>query len=129
MPEFVTPEEVAERFRVSPKTVRDWLRSGELVGVKVGRSWRIKASDVDRYLEERRLKVLRERAQAKYPDVDTWVEARCPICGEAMLTPGRADNWVCSVACKAEYDRRLALLVGRGGEEFATRAATVIPPY
>ena len=37
----LTPEETAELLRVSSKTVRDWLRSGKLKGIKIGRQWRI----------------------------------------------------------------------------------------
>jgi len=45
---LLTPEEVAERLVVSPNTIRTWLRTGELKGIKVGRLWRIKES----YLED-----------------------------------------------------------------------------
>lgn len=45
---LLTPEEVAERLVVSPNTIRTWLRTGELKGIKVGRLWRIKES----YLQE-----------------------------------------------------------------------------
>mgnify|MGYP000890736642 CR=1 FL=1 len=128
MSEFLTPEEVAERFKVSPKTVREWLRSGELVGVKVGRGWRIKEADIRHYLEQQRLKVLRQRAEAKYPNI-SWVDTHCPICSEAMVAPRTSDNWVCSSQCKAEYDRQLRLLVGANSEEFATSTAAVVPPY
>ncbi len=44
--------EVAERLRVSPGTVRRMVRNGELAGVKIGRQILIKASEVDRVLEE-----------------------------------------------------------------------------
>ncbi len=38
---FLTPEEVAQRLRISRITVMSHLRSGALKGVKVGRLWRI----------------------------------------------------------------------------------------
>lgn len=43
---LLTPEEAAVILRVTPKTVRDWLNKGELKGVKVGKLWRIKESDL-----------------------------------------------------------------------------------
>lgn len=49
---LLTPEEAAERLAVSPKTVRDWLRSGELKGVKVGRLWRIRPTDLEAFIRE-----------------------------------------------------------------------------
>ena len=33
-----TPDEIAERFGVSPETVMAWLRAGELGGLNVSRS-------------------------------------------------------------------------------------------
>lgn len=45
--ECLTPEEVALRLKVLPKTVRKWLRDGLIPGIKVGRQWRIAASTVD----------------------------------------------------------------------------------
>lgn len=36
-----TPEEAAEFLRVTPRTVREWLRTGRLKGVKAGRLWRV----------------------------------------------------------------------------------------
>ena len=47
MPDFFTPEEIADRFRVHARTVRRLCVRGELRGaVKVGRQWRIPASAV-----------------------------------------------------------------------------------
>ena len=44
---LLTPEEAAERLAISPKTIRDWLRSRKLQGVKVGRLWRVRESTVE----------------------------------------------------------------------------------
>jgi excisionase family DNA binding protein len=46
-----TPEEVAERLSVSTKTIKDWLRTGKLKGVKVGRLWRVRESELEKFLE------------------------------------------------------------------------------
>jgi excisionase family DNA binding protein len=45
-----TPERAAEALMVSPKTVREWLRTGKLGGVKVGRLWRVRESDLEAFL-------------------------------------------------------------------------------
>jgi len=48
---LLTPEQVAERLGLSVLTVRDWLRSGRLPGVKPGgRVWRVRAHDLDAYI-------------------------------------------------------------------------------
>ncbi len=52
---FLTVNEVAEQLRVSEFTVRNWLRSGRLEGYRPGgrkAGWRIRASDVDRFLAQ-----------------------------------------------------------------------------
>ena len=47
---YLTPEQVAERLSVRPKSVRKWLRMRRLKGVKVGRLWRISAEDLGAFL-------------------------------------------------------------------------------
>lgn len=50
MATMMTVVEVAEALRVSTATVRRHLISGDLHGVKVGKSWRVPLSEVDRVL-------------------------------------------------------------------------------
>lgn len=49
---FVTVREVAGQLRVSNMTVYRLVQSGQLPAVRVGRSYRIRADDVDRYLAD-----------------------------------------------------------------------------
>ncbi|MBC7341606.1 MAG: helix-turn-helix domain-containing protein [Clostridia bacterium] len=51
---LLTPEEVADRLIVSPKTIRDWLREGKLKGIKTGKLWRIRECDLETFLGEER---------------------------------------------------------------------------
>jgi excisionase family DNA binding protein len=48
--ELLTPEEVAERLKVKPRTVQEWLRTGRLAGLKLGKLWRIRESDLQAFL-------------------------------------------------------------------------------
>ena len=41
LPNLYTPEEVAERLRVSRRAVYQWLTTGKLLGMKAGQGWRI----------------------------------------------------------------------------------------
>lgn len=50
--QLLTPEEAAERLLVKAKTVREWLKSGKIKGVKMGRLWRIKLKDLDEFIED-----------------------------------------------------------------------------
>ncbi len=52
MEKLLTPEQVAERLVVSPKTIRDWLRMGKLKGVRAGRLWRIRQADLESFLNQ-----------------------------------------------------------------------------
>jgi excisionase family DNA binding protein len=47
---MLTPEDVAARLKVNPRTVQAWLRSGRLAGLKQGKLWRIRESDLETFL-------------------------------------------------------------------------------
>jgi excisionase family DNA binding protein len=49
---LITPEDAAERLKVSKNTILDWLRSGQLKGVKAGRLWRLRERDLAEFLKE-----------------------------------------------------------------------------
>jgi excisionase family DNA binding protein len=49
--EYITPEEAAEEIRVSPSTIKTWLRSNELKGIKYGKLWRIRVEDWKEFKE------------------------------------------------------------------------------
>jgi excisionase family DNA binding protein len=51
--ELLTPGEVAEMFRVNPKTVTRWARAGKVPAVRtLGGHRRYRASDIRRFLDE-----------------------------------------------------------------------------
>ena len=52
-PVYLTVAEVAGQLRVSNMTVYRLVQSGDLAAVRVGRSYRIRDDDVDRFLAER----------------------------------------------------------------------------
>jgi excisionase family DNA binding protein len=60
---FLTPEDVAKELSVSPLSVRHWLRSGRLKGVKISNLWRIRESEVDRFIAKREQLNQEETAQ------------------------------------------------------------------
>lgn len=49
-PDVMTTEQVAEYLQVALRTVYVLLEKGDLRGVKVGRVWRIRKAEVDRFL-------------------------------------------------------------------------------
>ena len=50
---FLTVAEVANLMRVSNMTVYRLINAGELAAVRVGKSYRIREDDIDRYLAAR----------------------------------------------------------------------------
>lgn len=52
-PGFLTVAEVADLMRVSNMTVYRLIKAGDLGAVRVGKSYRIRPDDVDRYLGDR----------------------------------------------------------------------------
>ena len=51
---FVTVKFIAEDLDIPEDTIREWIRQKKLPAYKVGREWRIKKEDYEKFLEERR---------------------------------------------------------------------------
>ena len=130
MGSYITPESIAEQLGVTSKTVREWLRDGEIVGIKVGSSWRVHQSDFDRYIDGQRLDALVRRAKLKHPE-DDWEVGQCVQCGEHMpkpAAPNRKTAWACTADCKAKYDKSWEQILGVG-EDATYNFACVIPHF
>ncbi|MEX0992077.1 MAG: helix-turn-helix domain-containing protein [Actinomycetota bacterium] len=54
---LLTVGEVANAMRVSNMTVYRLIKAGQLAAIRVGKNYRIRESDVDRYLSSRSVKV------------------------------------------------------------------------
>lgn len=54
---LLTVGEVANLMRVSNMTVYRLIKSGQLSAVRVGKNYRIRRGDVDRYLSDRAVRV------------------------------------------------------------------------
>lgn len=47
---FLTPAEVADMLRVSTMTVYRLIKAGDIPALKVGKSYRLREDDVDRWI-------------------------------------------------------------------------------
>lgn len=54
---LLTVGEVASLMRVSNMTVYRLIKAGQLAAIRVGKNYRIRRADVDRYLTERSVNV------------------------------------------------------------------------
>lgn len=50
---LLTPEDVADKLSVSPLSVRNWLRTGKMKGIKVSNLWRVDERELEMFIEQR----------------------------------------------------------------------------
>jgi excisionase family DNA binding protein len=50
---YQTVPELAARLGVAEATVRQWIRSGALRAIEIGKGWRIADTDLQRFLQAR----------------------------------------------------------------------------
>ena len=58
---YQTVQEVAERLEVAEATVRQWIKSGALRAIDIGKGWRISDSDLAQFLTSRETAVRQHR--------------------------------------------------------------------
>ena len=51
MERLLPPKEAAKLIAVTSRTIKEWLRRGELTGVKVRNLWRIRESDLEQFIQ------------------------------------------------------------------------------
>ena len=54
--EWLTLAQIADELKLHIETVREWVRTKRLTAYRVGRDYRVKRADLDKFLEERRTK-------------------------------------------------------------------------
>lgn len=52
--EMYTPDEAAKILKVTPETIRKWLRNGELTGANTTAGWRLTPADLTAWLDRQR---------------------------------------------------------------------------
>lgn len=53
---YYSTKRVAKILEVKTITIRRWIQSGKLIAYKIGKDLRIKKSDLDKFINERRVK-------------------------------------------------------------------------
>lgn len=56
MKKFFSAAEIAERYNVKVTTVWEWLRSGRLTAIRIGRGYRVSNEDLEKFEKEGRVK-------------------------------------------------------------------------
>jgi excisionase family DNA binding protein len=52
MERLLNPKEAAKMMAVTSRTIKEWLRRGELTGVKIKNMWRVRESDLERFIQK-----------------------------------------------------------------------------
>jgi excisionase family DNA binding protein len=91
---FHTVDRVAERLAVHPKTVLRFIRDGRLRATRIGKAWRILASDLDAFAgvpagAAKAHEPARVTAIAELEDVSMDVSRRLATALQALLTGPR----------------------------------------
>jgi excisionase family DNA binding protein len=53
LPRFIKTEEVLKCLKVTPRTLYRLIRTGQLPAVRVGRQWRFRKADLEKWLAAR----------------------------------------------------------------------------
>lgn len=65
---FFTTEQVANILQVHPFTILKYIKEGKLKGIKLGRVYRIKESDIKKFLEDRMTPGAKQSGAPKKPE-------------------------------------------------------------
>ena len=71
VPVLYTPEEVAEKLKVTRRSVYEWLLKGRLRGLRAGDTWRIAEQDLMAFLESRAAR--QPAIGPRHPDYQRWL--------------------------------------------------------
>jgi len=85
---LLTTEQVAELLQVHPFTVLKYIKSGKLKAIKLGRVWRIRESNVERFLEERSMASKEPKETTENPETkEIHIE-------ETVLPNDKSDHYI-----------------------------------
>lgn len=71
--EFLTVAEIAERLKLNPQTLRNWIDRGDLPAVRIGRRVRVRRTDLERILAQGQTSRPAAEASAQGPTAeDFW---------------------------------------------------------
>lgn len=52
--EYLTVDQIAEELGVAKTTVREWIQEKKLIAYKLGRNWKVKRTDLEKFIESTR---------------------------------------------------------------------------
>jgi excisionase family DNA binding protein len=62
---LLTAEQAAATLQLSTKTIRGWLRAGNLTGCKIGRQWRVREVDLEAFIQTSLMVHMGEQSSSK----------------------------------------------------------------
>jgi len=85
MEKYLTSEQVADLLQVHPFTVLKYLKTGVLEGVKIGRMYRIKESDVEKFLGNITIKTVKPVKKEEKPSQQVETEVKSESKSESKV--------------------------------------------
>ena len=62
MEEYLSTEQVAQILGIkNPITIRRWIEKRKITAIKIGKEYRITKSDLEKFLEDRKIKAERKK--------------------------------------------------------------------
>jgi excisionase family DNA binding protein len=83
MNHLLTIEEAAGRLKIAVKTMREWLRTRKLPGVKMGKYWRVREQDIEAFVTSR-LRLAPEPAVEHPSGMTASTQANAPANGSTL---------------------------------------------
>lgn len=93
MGDLLTIEEVAEILRLKLLTVYRWVESGKIRGIKIGKGWRFKKGEIERFLKDQESQGYHEVAEKLYQQGKTN-EAIIALKKSINIYPEKTDSYV-----------------------------------
>jgi diguanylate cyclase (GGDEF)-like protein/excisionase family DNA binding protein len=93
MEDLLTIEEVAEILRLKLLTVYRWVESGKIRGIKIGKGWRFKKGEIERFLKDQESQGYHETASRLYQQGKVN-EAIIALKKSINIYPEKADSYV-----------------------------------
>lgn len=91
---FYTTDQVANILQVHPFTILKFIKAGKLKGIKLGRVYRIKESDVQEFIEDRMTQPSSTAPKKSTPKKVEKEESETPATQKAQNThPNKDDHF------------------------------------
>jgi len=66
---YLTPKDIAERYRISERQVTHLARIGYLPGIKIGKLWRFREEDLQEWEKKQKIEWVRDEISQRVDEI------------------------------------------------------------